>query len=90
MVPPLLNRLRPSRRNQADALVSHGVNDDQEALSRHPYEEESILAVLFAVIDQLDRKRVFEDIARSFEGDAMLCEVRSGLGVIPLIMTVVH
>src|SRR5271157_1948678 len=62
MVLPLLKRFRPSRRDQANALVSHCVNDDQEALTRHTDEDKSVLAVFFAIIDKLDCERVIEDI----------------------------
>jgi hypothetical protein len=72
MVLRLLKRLRRSRGNQANAIASHGENGDQEPLPRDADEDESFLAAILAIVDTLDRKQVFKNVAGGFERDAML------------------
>ncbi len=85
MILPLLERPRRSGRNQTDAFVSHGVDDGQKAMSRLADEDESHLAVVFAVVHDFHGERVFENVALSLERDAVLGEVRGRLGVVPLV-----
>jgi len=69
---PSLKGFGAPRRDQADAFASHRVNDDQQAVASHADQDKAILAVVFAVIGELNRERAFEDVARGLELNAML------------------
>jgi len=44
---------------------------------------ESLFAIIFAIIDAVDRERVLENRYRQFEADAVGLPVGLGLGVVP-------
>jgi len=56
----------------------------QDHTLAHAYQVDPFLAVILAVIDPFDRKRVAERFDRIMEGDAMVAPVGGCLGVIPL------
>jgi hypothetical protein len=90
MVLSLLIGFRASRRYDADRLASHGVNDNKKATARYAQKDETLFAIIFAVIESFNGERIFENGPRGLEPDAMLGVVGSGFLIIPLENAIFH
>ena len=60
-------------------VASQGVGNNQEPVLHHAKKNQAILAVVFAVIHEVDCEWVFESLAGLLETHAVLREVRSSL-----------
>jgi len=90
MVLPLLIGFRPSGRDDAYRLVSHGVNDKQESALYHSNNNVTVLAVFLAIIQSVDGEGILEHIACHFESDGMLSEVLNRLPFVPFEIDSAH
>jgi len=71
--------------DQADSIVSLGVDDNQEPAAKGlPDENEAILVLRVARIRNRDRKRIAECRGSLLEVDAVLAAIRRRLPRIPL------
>jgi hypothetical protein len=80
----------PARGYDADRFSPHGVHDDEKATARHAHNDETLFPVIFSVVDFFNGERVLENVPRSFEADAVLGVVGSGLVIIPLETSIAH
>src|ERR1700675_872516 len=81
----LLILRRPSGRNNANVLLALGIGNKQQNFALgHADHHKPLFAVLMAVIEKLDGKRVFKYGLRQIEAYAMSAKVGLGLGFVPL------
>jgi hypothetical protein len=84
MILSLFKRLGGPRRNHANGLIPRRVRDREKTSSRQADNCPALLAIIFVIIELLYSERVFEDIARRLEPDAMFGVIRGSLGLIPI------
>ena len=66
---------RATRRYDANAFSSHRIGDEQETPARHTDDRKSVFNVIFAIIQLLDRERVFEHILRRIKYNTVTDDV---------------
>jgi hypothetical protein len=79
MILSLFKRLGGPRRNHANGLIPRRVRDREKTSSRQADNCPALLAIIFVIIELLYGERVFEDIARRLEPDAMFGVIRGAL-----------
>src|SRR5512143_1985691 len=71
-----------ARRDDPDAAVPFGIADGEQRAFRNANQNETVLAVVLAVVQPLDGEWVLEHQACHFETHAMLGVVLGGLGFV--------
>ena len=72
-----------SRIDEAYSIASDGVGYEQDPATSSSHRAEPILSVIFPVVEPLEAGSVIEDQSRVGEINAMLFQVRFGLGSVP-------
>jgi hypothetical protein len=83
-------RLRAACGDDANGAIAQRVDNTKDAAIDHAGDHIAVFAVVLAVIEALDGKRIAESSARRFEGYAMVGIVLRGLGIIPFKFIVVQ
>jgi hypothetical protein len=73
----------PARRYDPDAAIPFGVNDRQHRALRDADQDETVLAIILAIVGPLDDKRILEPFGWRLEADAVLSIVLGRLCFIP-------
>ena len=73
-----------SRRDNSEPAVSLGVNNRNDGLLRGTDQDETLFAIVLAIIQPFDTKGIPEDLYCRFEADAVFGIVLGGLGLSPL------
>ena len=79
-----------SGRYDANDLTPHRVSDIEQTVVHHADDDIAVFAIVLTVIQLLDSDRVFENISRHFEGDAMIGFVLCCLNGVPFEFWLVH
>src|SRR5579872_777438 len=75
----------PSSGDNADAFLAFGIGYKQQNVSLgHTNHDKTLFAIVRAVVEALDRKRVAERRLCQIEAHAMCANVSCGLGGVPL------
>jgi hypothetical protein len=90
MIPPSLEGLRQSRRNDTNPRSSEGVCDEQQAILHHADCHEPILAFVLTAVRPFDRKSVFEYIAGHLETAIVITPVMGRFGVELFKLVILH
>ena len=77
-------------RDNSDFVSSRRVRDDQQAAPHHPKKHDALLAVVFAVVDEIDGEWITEGFSGLLEAHAMLCEIGCRLGIVPFEAVRIH
>ena len=73
-----------ARGNDAEAPLSLGVRHKEKSpIQRQADKQKPLLALIFAVVETLDRKRVPEDGLREIETDPVIAQIGGGFGSVP-------
>src|SRR4051812_15202244 len=71
----LLTLCCASRRDQSDTAIPLRVDNGQHNTFGHPDQDETVFAIIFAVVEPFDGKRITKNGASRFELDAVLSVV---------------
>jgi hypothetical protein len=89
ILPPFIG-LGAARRDNPNFVTAHRVRNEENATFHHADDVETLLTVVFAVVQTLDGKWIVEDSFRGLKAHAVRGEIRSGLGSIPFEIVVNH